>query len=402
MRAVGKKNKKNNNTDKNTFLLKDNQKEIIKKLNKYSRGIIDSTVRSGKTLSILWFLNHIKNNNSYPNLKVLWIAYDSDEKDRHLPEEIKKWSYEESLLNNIDITLPDSLHKYSGKSYDVVIYNECQTITELVYNKLSDINYKRLYFITGTVPRKKEKVDIYKLLDLKVIYKYDMDKAVSDKILSNYRISVIKVPLDKEKNIEVKYTNIKGKKITFMTSELSSYNSISNKISNCFDARKKKNLAILRMRSLNNFDSKISIAKDLLLKKNRYLVFSQDTKNSLKISPYCYNSKTTDKYKKLFDEEKIPHLVLLNKASTGTTYKNVNGCILLSVNSSNVILEQKIGRTLLFNTEEHVADIIILISKDTIQEKWLEKSIINYDKTKIKYYDSYEDYKNKNNLIKDE
>jgi len=101
-------------------------------------------------------------------------------------------------------------------------------------------------------------------------------------------------------------------------------------------------------------------------------------------SEYYYHGKSSKKYYDAFQKGKINHLVLVEKGTVGETYQNLDGCLLTSVNGSNTIIQQKIGRTLLFR-ENYTSEIEIAISKNTVQLNMIKKALIDLNQEKIKY-----------------
>lgn len=358
---------------------KSSQEYIYSKLNANKKtGSIIASIRSGKTGPLLHWLWH----NRHRFNSILWLCFDTDERDRHLQEECKAWNLGD-LYNEMTVILPDSLHHEQDKHYDVIVWNEMQRINGRSYNILKNfMTYNLIIGCTGTYPNNKEKKELLADLGLnRVFCKYDTDTAVENKNVADYRITIYELPLDTEKNIEVKYDG--GK---FYTSEKEQASYIRKQRILHRHTPRDKRLAFREMSLLNNLPSKIKVCKRMLfnLREKRYLAFAEFHKTAKQISKYVYDSKTTDKYFKLFLDQQIPHLVLLNKASTGTTYENLDGCILLAVNGSNVDVLQRVLRSILYRPG-YVADIRILISKDTIQKKWITKALKDLDWSKITF-----------------
>jgi superfamily II DNA or RNA helicase len=390
-------------------------------------GTIDGVMRSGKTLPALKYLEKTYN----ANHKVLWIAENSIEKDIQLKEEIDQFNIKIDF--KLDITLINSLKKYKNNIYDCIIYNECHTITEKTLTYLNSIHYDRIIGLTGTYPNKyKKKVLLEKLGLNNILHTYTDKEGIKDNIISDYIIKIVKVPLDDRKNIKVTYKNgsfntseylqyiYHKSKLDMIDMQIAPLAARKDKLQEEIDSYKpykeetgankakliklydeikpirdklkplyikKKKPSLFLNIFLNKCDSKIRVAKKLLKKydNKRYLIFAHNDEISKKISKFRFSSKTDNTYFDKFQNEEISHLCLLNKGSTGITYKNLDGCICTTINSSNVSMIQRIGRTLLFD-EHKVANIIFLISKDTIQEKWLDKALADLDQSKIKKF----------------
>lgn len=345
-------------------------------------GCIIASIRSGKTGAALRYLE----DKGFKS--ILWIAFDSDERDRHLKKECEEWGLSD-LYNRMTVTLPHSLHKLVDNHYEIILWNEMQTINGSYYNTLKNfIQFDILIGMTGTYPNNTDKASLLSYLGLsRVIHAYSTDKAVKDKNVAPYKITVLELPLSTEKNIKVEYKDkTTGKLKHFMTSELKQYNYTKKQKNATLNQKRRAMLSFAEVRQLSTLESKLKFVRNFLYKyrEKRYLVFAQDHESSQKISKYIYNSHTDDTYFKKFLNEEIPHLVLLNKASTGTTYENLDGCVLLAVNSSNVDVLQRILRSILYR-DNYTANIIILISKDTIQEKWIKKALADLDQSKITF-----------------
>lgn len=337
---------------------------------------LDITMRVGKTKIALDYIHWFIAN--FPNKKVLWIADNTNERDKDLPEEAAKWDIS---LNKVDIVHWRSIHTINPAQYVLVIFNECQNITANLCGYLHGFKKAKIIGLTGTYPAY-EKAKLLKELGLNnIAYKYNMDEASEDNVISDYTINVVKIPMDNGKNIEVKYDG--G---TFMTSEYSSYQSLTRKIDEAKSGVQEKFMRLNRMRSVSKFQSKINYTKKIILensKKNlKTLVFAIDNEHAKKIGKYIYSSHTDDKNLNLFNSGEISYLILINKGGTGFTYKVPIDCIImLAPNSSNTVL-QKIGRGTI-NNKTNDLKVIIPISDDTVQIDWVNKAFRDVDPNKI-------------------
>lgn len=359
------------------YTLTKSQIDAQNAIDKCDKCLVEKSIRSGKTLTIL---DYIKKN-KYKS--VLWLVPDSKTRDEGLPEEIKKWNFK----LNITAICYNSLKKYVNREFDLIVLDEVQMLSEPRYEYITTIKYKKLIAMTGTVSNKSEKLDIlFNKLGLKLVYRYSTDNAVKNKDVAPYRINVIELPLRTTNDLEVKYkdksTNTQR---SFKTSEQKSYDNISNRITQATGKRKMM-LAIERMRFLNTLDSKIAfIKKHIALNSDkRILIFVNTQEMAEQCSRYYFHGNSTDKWYNEFQKGNINHLVLVEKGATGHTYQNLDGCLLTTINSSN-LLQQKIFRTILFR-ENYTANIDILISKNTIQKEWITKALENLDQKNITLY----------------
>lgn len=352
------------------------QTEAQLALNICDKCLVLKSIRSGKTLMML---DYIKKKNYK---KVLWLVPDSHIRDKSLPEEITKWKF-----NNLSIqtTCYNSLKNYKNTTWDLIILDEVQKLTENYYNSLKTISFQKLVAMTGTIPNKQNKKELlFEKLGLELVYKFSVDNAVENKIVAPYTINIIKKPLIKTNTIEISYKKGNDTK-SFFTSEQKRYDYISHAIDNALSIKSKMLRSLDRMRFLNTLDSKISFIKRYIKENNdkKILIFVATRDMASKISEYVYHGTSSDKYYKLFSKNKINHLVLVEKGGVGHTYKDLDGCLLTTINSSNTIIQQKIFRTILFR-ENYIANIDILISENTVQEEWIQRSLYDLNKSNIK------------------
>lgn len=359
-----------------SYTLTDSQLEAQKCLDTCDRCFIEKSMRSGKTLTLLDYA--VKNKYK----KVLWIVPDINIRDNSLPEEIKKWKLSKKI--SVYPVHYNSIHLYENTKWDMLVMDEIQKITPKNYKSISTIVAKKTVAMTGTISNKIEKQRLLDSLKLKFVYKFTVDDAVIAGSVADYNILITRLPLCNIKNRLVTYKDkVTKEEKSFYTSDKMTYDNLSKTITNT-SGKQKEFAAINRLRFINTLEQKVRFAKDYLNKnKNkRVLIFAHDRKTAEQISEYVYHGKTDRKYFDLFQEEKINHLVLVNKGSIGETYNNLDGCLLISVNSSNDFVQQRIFRTILFR-ENYTADINILISKDTIQENWIDLALYHLDQKKI-------------------
>lgn len=341
------------------YKLREIQKETQQVINYADKPLIHQSVRSGKTLAILDYL---------PKGKHLWVTENKKAKEGFYLE-MQKWG----IKKNIECILYQSLKNHVDKNYDYLILDECHKITEGYLKYINKIKYKKLIAMTGTLPNNQNKKDLFDKLGLTLVMDYSIRDAIKDKNVAPYKIKFIDHNLNTLPDIKVTY-NKNGEVKTFYISEQQDYNNISRKIEEFKlnqDYANLKKYAILRIKKLNSYNSIIPKIKDYINnnKNKRVLIFVENTTIASKFK-YHYNSKSDDKYFKAFQEEKIPYLVLVNKAATGVTYENMDGCLLTVINKSNTNLLQKIFRTVLYR-ENYTSEINILRYNNTVHSTYI-------------------------------
>lgn len=362
------------------YELSSSQIEAQQAIGSCDRCLVIKAPRSGKTLTFLDYF--VKNNYK----KILWIVPDTNIRDKKLDQEIRKWGMKSKL--KITPILYNSLKKYENTKWDAVVCDEVHKITPPVVKFINSFITNKLIICTGTFPNQKNKKELIQDLNCELVYTFSVSQAVANQSISDFLITIKSFPLSTIKNILVEYTDkITKDRKSFYTSEMMQYSYTQKKIATnkLFGRHGSNKMLYLNLaRYLNSLNIKVEYCKKYI-KKNpdkRILIFAPTREISQKIGEYCYNGETDDTYYNKFNNKEINYLILVNKGGTGETYKDVDGCILIDINSSNTSIQQKIFRTVVFR-ENYIADIQILVSKDTIQEDWILKSIYDIDKSKI-------------------
>jgi superfamily II DNA or RNA helicase len=348
------------------YKLKKSQINCQNALKLHNRCLIIKSIRSGKTLTILDYAKKSK----YKS--ILWVVPNVDN-IKELYKEMEKWN----IKLNITPICYASLKNHTKESFDLIVLDEVHKLSELSLDYISNITYNKIIGMTGTYPNKKEKQELLHRLGLIHVYTYSILDAINEKNVAPFKINIIHKELSVDKNLKIEYLDkITKQKKFFYTSEKDSYNRISKKIEEELSGTKKKMLSLNRMRLLNTLPSTIDFIKAYIKENSdkRILIFVATQEMAEKCSEFCYHGNKNDYYFKLFQEEKINHLVLVEKATIGVTYNKLDGCLLTNINSSNTFVQQKIFRTVLFRPN-YTANIDILINKSTMQETWLNKSL---------------------------
>jgi hypothetical protein len=149
-------------------------------------------------------------------------------------------------------------------------------------------------------------------------------------------------------------------------------------------------LRLARMRIVQNSLAKLNKTKELLQRfaHERVLVFCGITKIADSLGIPSYHSKSSEKdLFKDFADGKGNHMAVVKIGNTGVTYKPLNRVIINYFDSNAENLAQKINRCMgmEYNNPDKKADIYIITSTESVEQKWLAKALEFFDKTKIKY-----------------
>ena len=358
------------------------QKQFAKDfIDKGFYGIMYICPRFGKIRTVLNCLNN-KNKViiAYPevNIKKSWV--DEFKLLKYKNKRIKYSTYKSfiKLKDECDILILDEVHLISE--------NQLKAIKKYI----TDNNIIKVIALSGTLSERTIQ-DLNKYLNLKVLVEYSIEQAISDKIITDYKIDIYYTSLSTKKNMLIKWD--KGE---FFTSEKASFDNLSRKIDNCiiinnFTRNKIKSFRLMRMNIIKKSQSKIDLTKQILkkYKGKRILTFSGliEVADSLGIKSY-HSGSIDDTNKNKFINGEINELSIVNKLNTGITFPKLNLAIINFFDSNGENMAQKISRVtcMEYNNLEKIAHIIIISTNEPTETKWLDSALSFFDKNKITHY----------------
>lgn len=360
------------------------QKEILDSLDIPCHGLLNIAPRVGKTKLAISIIKKEKPQS------ILWVTPNEKLRDVDIPAEFKKWKGL-TYLRKTTIICYASLSSHTGK-YDKIILDEYQDLTIKSCRPLlkGKIEFTTIVGLSGTHPKQLIKNMLYEKLGLKILYSMNIDEAVEKKLIAPYKITVVECELERE----LKTVKAGSKTKPFFTTEEKQYTYLTSIIAKKLDNEEvvPKFFYLNRMRFLYNLKSKNNIAKELLKRLGgRTIIFSGSIEKAEEISEYTFHSKRDDKYLELFKQGKINELSLVNSGGVGHTFYNVDNLIIVQVNSNKKgDGTQKIARSLVLQ-DGYVANIYILVVKNTVDETWKDKVLEDFDLEKVEYV-KWEDY----------
>lgn len=334
----------------------------LSEIDKTKYLILELITGMGKTKIAINLINHICNRvyKMYENPTTVLILVAKTVHKQTWKDEIEKWGG----VNTDFITIEcyESLKKYKNQSFDVVIADEMQHLSEERLKVLKTINIDEAFIgLSATIKREMRDyfINFYKT---KVI-KCGLKEAIEDDVLPEPTIYLIPIKLDRTKAV-YKFKKFKN---TIITTQKGYYNQMSamiewykNKYYNSRNDRIKKlwlSEAGKRLKWLS--EQKEEIVKSLLDKFKNYktLTFCSSIDQSERLGKYnitSKNKKSTD-YLNMFNDNKIKHITACAILNEGVNLTNCRIGIFCNLNSSEIIVKQRVGRIL-----RHKAPIIIL------------------------------------------
>lgn len=336
------------------------QKEILEIEKKYNKCSFDVSVRLGKTFCMLHIASRFKNPIvSYPNQPIhdSWVA------------DAKKFNID---ISHITFTTNISLNKQDLVKYDCLICDECDTLSENNLEYIISNQSENIKMFTGTMPL----INSNKRKLIETVCPIVYTKKLEDTIghtSKNYQITVHLI--DSSKTI----LKLKSGKDWNEQAKLNWLQSKYYKSSNWNDM-------LVLINAVKSSKSKLEYLKKLTNNDNREIIFVETKKQCDELKLPSYYSGNDDSEQNLIDfqENKINKLVTINQLKASITFNNLNKAVILHTYSNYAKAHQKLARCLTYS-EGEIADIHILCIKDTIDFQWVNKSLSQFNKDKIKY-----------------
>ena len=290
-------------------------------------------------------------------------------------EEFKKWWRPETLL--VKYTTYASIQKWAGCEFDMIIWDECHHITERVMDIIPTIKTKFSTLLSATVKRDK----LYALREIFSglnVVRHTLKDAIEEEILPQPKVFLVQLSLnpDKKDTIVIRKTGnkpiIRGefhqlKKLKSVYPmnriEISCHQLQKNLYySNEIDYWKRRYILTQQEFLKNNWlriagerlkwlsDIKTDIVKNILdkLKKYRVITFCSSIKQTEDLDKNNISSKNKKSLEILnnFNEGRINHITACEILNEGTNLSNCQIGVFASLNSSEIMQVQKIGRLL--------------------------------------------------------
>lgn len=358
--------------------------------------ILELITGYGKTKVAIDLINHICDrvfrNDECPTTVLILVAKTVHKQT--WKDEIEKWGGVKT--DYVTIECYESLKKYEGAYFDVVVADEMQHLSEARLEVLDTLHINEAFIgLSATI--KRDMRDMFIRFHDACVIKCGLREAVDDEVLPEPTVYLMPLNLD-EKNYTYK-TKRFGKNV--ITTQKGYYDSISSLIewykNKYFNSRNErmKNLwlstAGKRLKWLA--EQKEALVLSLLDKFRNYktLTFCSSIEQSERLGKYNITSKNKASVKNLemFNSNKIKHITACNILNEGVNLTNCRIGIFCNLNSSEIVVKQRVGRIL-----RHKSPVIIIpYFKDTREEELVQKMIEEYSEDSIISVDSINDIK---------
>lgn len=359
----------------------------LSKIDKAKYLILELITGMGKTKVAIDLINHICDRvfHNYESPTTILILVAKIVHKQTWKDEIEKWGGIKS--DYITIECYESLKKYEGAYFDVVVADEMQHLSEARLEVLDTLHINEAFIgLSATI--KRDMRDMFIRFHDACVIKCGLREAVDDEVLPEPTVYLMPLTLD-EKNYTYK-TKRFGKNI--ITTQKGYYDSISSLIewykNKYFNSRNErmKNLWLSTAGKRLKWcaEQKEALVLSLLGKFKNYktLTFCSSIEQSERLGKYNITSKNKKslQYLEDFNNNKIKHITACAILNEGVNLTNCRIGIFCNLNSSEIITKQRTGRLL-----RHKSPIIIIpYFKDTREEELVEKMIEEYSKDSVK------------------
>lgn len=362
------------------------QKKALEVVDKSKYMILELITGYGKTKVAIDLINHICDrvfrNDECPTTALILVAKTVHKQTWE--DEIEKWGGVKT--DYVTIECYESLKKYEGAYFDVVVADEMQHLSEARLEVLDTLHINEAFIgLSATI--KRDMRDMFIRFHDACVIKCGLREAVDDEVLPEPTVYLMPLTLD-EKKCTYK-TKKFGKNI--ITTQKGYYDSISSLIewykNKYFNSRNErmKNLwlstAGKRLKWLAEQKEPIVLSLLDKFKNHKSLTFCSSIEQSERLGKYNITSKNKDSVKnlKMFNANKVKHITACNILNEGVNLTNCRIGIFCNLNSSEIVVKQRVGRIL-----RHKSPVIILpYFKDTREEELVEKMIEEYAKDSV-------------------
>lgn len=368
----------------------------LSKIDKTRYLILELITGYGKTKVAIDLINHICDrvfrNDECPTTILILVAKTVHKQT--WKDEIEKWGGIKS--DYITIECYESLKNYDNSYFDVVVADEMQHLSEARLEVLESIRVNEAFIgLSATI--KRDMRDYFIHNHKAEVIKCGLKEAVEDEVLSEPMVYLLPLSLD------VKSYTYKIKRFghDVITTQKGYYDIISSLIewykNKYFNSRNErmKNLWLSTAGKRLKWcaEQKESLVLSLLSKFKNYktLTFCSSIEQSERLGKYNITSKNRASVKNLemFNSNKIKHITACNILNEGVNLTNCRIGIFCNLNSSEIVVKQRVGRTL-----RHKSPIIIIpYFKDTREEELVEKMIEEYSEDSILSIENINDIK---------
>lgn len=368
----------------------------LSKIDKAKYLILELVTGMGKTKVAIDLINHVCSRvfRDTGHLASILILVAKTVHKQTWREEIEKWGG--IKYGYITIECYESLKNYRDSFFDIVVADEMQHLSEARIDVLETIHINESFIgLSATI--KRDMRDYFINSYNAEVIKCGLREAVEDEVLPEPTVYLLPLTLN---TVNCTY-KVKRFGHDIITTQRGYYSNISSLI----EWYKSKYLSSRNERIKNLWlstagkrlkwcsEQKEAVVLSLLdrFKNYKTLTFCSSIEQSERLGKYNITSKNKASVSNLemFNLNKIKHITACNILNEGVNLVNCRIGIFCNLNSSEIIVKQRVGRIL-----RHKSPVIIIpYFEDTREEELVQKMVEEYSESSIISIDSINDIK---------
>lgn len=313
----------------------------------------------GSLNCVQWMDEKVRIESIATNPRGLIVTHTAYSRDTTWPKEIAEthpWLNERIKNGTVEIVHKDHVLSLPARHYSWIIWDECHLIKREHFAFFNRNSYNSLIVMSGTKHDDEMlETSLRKLVNHNVM-EISVEQAVSSKIINDYRVKLIAVPM----------TDVEAIKYTEIAVKLTRARHISQDVANMITGQ--------RMRFIYELRSKLEVMKKFAdCCPNRKLIFTTRKEDCGFFSKNIYHSDTDDKSLKAFANGEVNDLVSIKQIRTGGNFKNFDVIMNNQIQSKKSTFMQDLGR--LFRLEvDQVGTIYAFYAANTQDMIWATKA----------------------------
>lgn len=386
----------------------------VKALEKTNCLLLEAATGTGKSKIAINLINHIAIDKLHRPVSVLLLVAKRVHKQTW-NDEIEKWGGVKGEV--IVMECYESLKKYAGKHYDVVLGDEVHHIgSDARLDCLSKVKFDWFIGLSATINR-----------NLKYYFKYhyhsqivscDIIEAIDSEILPEPEIVLMPLELDNRKMTETIEINAKSKGPVLYAEYKDIWKFRKSKrhaVISCTQKQKsiemnsqilyaknkymKSKSEVMKQAWLNQCgrrlefyaDCKVPLIKDILkkLSRQRTITFCKTIRQAEILGRNCIHSKKNDAEKVYndFNDKKINHITAVNILNENANLVDCKYAVFTNLSSSDTVTYQRLGRGM-----RHKSPVLVIpYYKGTREEELVDKLTEGFDRKYIRTVNSIEE-----------
>lgn len=369
-------------------------------------SILEMATGTGKTWVALRAMLH----NVSQGGSVLFLA-ERVGREAGVRHEINKFNthFNVNILAGVELEFAcyQAAYKWSNKHWNLVIADEVHEVGEQYVRFFKNNTYDKFMGLTATLNNNSEytigsrrytKREFLETFVAPVSFTYSLSQAQEGGVSRKAKVYFLEHTMF-EKNKTIKISP------NYFVTERESYNYWSKLIDDTYEIGKNeeiprfpndkeraiiKKAQLMRASLLYKISSKVHTTKEVIKRlKGRTIVFMNSLETLKLITPFAVGHKIPKSQEIIerFRNKEIDLIGSFKLIQQGENFPDVDNCIISSYYSSDGPLIQRIGR---LRSADSEGTIVILYTKDTVEEEWIEKflnELSSYEIIKIKSVD---------------